>query len=194
MDSPSTRASLLASLRSGDTSEAWARFHDRYLEFISAIARRWGLQPADRDDVIQDAFSRLLRVMPEFEYDPGRGRFRGYLKAVVRSAVASKLRQIARTGAVQHTGAVPDSSDEAFEFIWETEWRRHHVRTALRHVRAEFSSRDQEAFQRCVVRGEAPGIVADDLSMSVDHVYQVKSRIMKRLSQRIAEQIEEEDA
>jgi RNA polymerase sigma factor (sigma-70 family) len=191
----STHASLLAKLRNTGDASAWAEFDDRYRELIFAFARRRGLQPADADDVVQETLAAAHRALPTFEYDPRKGRFRGWLKtAAVRAA---DLRRRARGDALHH--AADDASalaaaeaDPEIEAQWDAEWRRYHVRLATAKVRDEFNGKDLAAFEACTVDGAPPAEVAASLGLSVDSVYQAKSRIVKRLREHVAAQVAEE--
>ena len=77
--------------------------------------------------------------------------------------------------------------------MWEAEWRRHHVRRAMRVVEREFNERDRAAFSQYVLGGASPESTAEGLGMTVNQVYQAKSRILKRLSVVIEQQRREED-
>ncbi|MFG0257152.1 MAG: sigma-70 family RNA polymerase sigma factor [Phycisphaerales bacterium JB043] len=193
MDVSETRVTLLTRLRDESDPAAWAEFYQRYQELIALFAGRWGLQQADCDDVIQETLAKLVRSMPSFEYDRTKGRFRAYLKTVVSSVVLTKLRQKAKRPDVQHLDHVPEPSSENIDLMWESEWRRHHVRLAMRRIRNEYNSTDCLAFDRYALNGEDPKAVAESLSMSIDRVYQAKSRIMQRMRSLIDAQISEEE-
>jgi DNA-directed RNA polymerase specialized sigma24 family protein len=66
------------------------------------------------------------------------------------------------------------------------------LRQAMRGIAAEFNTADQQAFQRYAVEGRDVRETADALHLTVDQVYQAKSRIMKRLSELIDQQVQEE--
>jgi len=59
-------------------------------------------------------------------------------------------------------------------------------------IEIEFSSRDRLVFTLYVGSQQPPGSIADELGISIDLVYKIKSRIMKRLESVIAAQVEEE--
>jgi RNA polymerase sigma-70 factor, ECF subfamily len=46
---------------------------------------------------------------------------------------------------------------------------------------AEFEPRTWEAFRRAVVEHQPPARIALELGMSIDAVYQAKSRVLRRL-------------
>jgi RNA polymerase sigma-70 factor (ECF subfamily) len=190
----STHITLLQRLSEGQDVNAWQEFYDRYGEVISGFARRRNLQPADCEDVAQDVLLALSKTMPGFRYDPSKGKFRSYLKTVTLHAIFKRKMQ--RQGEVDwpqiEEATRAASADEGIEEAWEAEWWQYHLRQAMRTVAAEFNSADRQAFQRYAVEGRDVQETAAALEMSVDQVYQAKSRIMRRLSALIEQQIQDE--
>lgn len=137
----------------------------------------------------------LTKSMPGFRYDPGKGKFRSYLKTVSIHAISRRSRQgggesplLNNDGSVSPANAIEDETEET----WEAEWRQYHLRMAMKTIRAEFNEADMGAFERYAVAGESAAAVGEALAMSVEQVYQAKSRVLKRLGQVIARQVEEE--
>ncbi len=189
-----THVSLLARLSDGTDRGAWAEFHDRYADLIRGFASRQGVQPADCDDVLQEALVALTKALPSFNYDPAKGKFRSYLKTVVLHVIYRKSCQnkgaIALENLEELTAA--GAADETVEAQWEAEWRQYHLRLAMKTISAEFNKTDFQAFERYGLAGEPAPDTADALSMSVDQVYQAKSRILRRLGEVIDQQIQDE--
>ncbi|MDX2197806.1 MAG: sigma-70 family RNA polymerase sigma factor [Phycisphaerae bacterium] len=190
----STHVTLLARLADGNDRVAWQDFHTRYAELIRGFARRRGLQEADAEDVVQDVLLSLSKAMAGFEYDPARGKFRSYLKTVTQHAIFRRFSQNPAAAALSQVGSVADagSGGSDAETAWEAEWREYHMREAWKTVSSEFNDTDLRAFQRYAVAGESVGDVASSLGLSVDAVYQAKSRILRRLGAVIATQVEAE--
>jgi len=132
--------------------------------------------------------------MPDFEYDSGKGKFRSYLKTATLRAIFERRRQKhAEAGArdiEDETHAA--ETDPAIEDAWETEWRQYHLRQAMKTIEAEFRGTDRRAFHRYAIQGEDANETASSLGLSVDQIYQAKSRITKRLRQLIRLQVSEE--
>jgi len=189
-----THTTLLARVSAGTDAAAWTEFYDRYGELIRSFCKRQGLQSADIDDVQQDVLLSLTKSMPGFVYDPSKGRFRGYLKTVVLHAIyrrSCQKRGEQRLPDFEQTRARADSDSNA-ETHWEAEWRQYHLRRAMLVIESEFSETDREAFEQYAVSARAPADVASTLGISVESVYQAKSRILKRLSAIIEQQVSEE--
>lgn len=189
-----THATLLARLSDGTDPRAWEEFHARYFELIRNFARRRGQQAADCDDVAQEVLLSLSKAMPGFQYDPSKGKFRSYLKTVTIRAVFKKSCQ--KRGAVdlEHIEEATQAAerDVEIEAAWEEEWRQYHLRQAMVTIAAEFGEADRQAFQRYAVAGQDARAVAEELGLSVDQVYQAKSRILRRLEGLIEAQVRDE--
>lgn len=189
-----TRASLLARLGADVDRGVWIEFFDRYGELIHGCARASGLQPTDSDDVVQDVIAALIPAMKGFRYDPARGSFRAYLRTAVANAVR-RVRRRADGGTPLHAldgDPIDPRPGEADDARFEQEWRRYHVRRALRSVEGEVAERDRTAFTWYVIHGRAAAEVAEELGMTLDQVYQVKTRLLKRLGAVIERQRREE--
>ncbi|MBI4717515.1 MAG: sigma-70 family RNA polymerase sigma factor [Planctomycetes bacterium] len=189
-----THATLLAKVAEGSDPGAWREFCDRYGELIRGFARRQHVQPADCDDIVQDVLLALTKSMPGFQYDPARGRFRSYLKTAVLHAIfrrsCQKRGDVPLTSVESATGAA-DANPEVDE-VWEAEWRQYHLRLAMRMIAAEFNEADRAAFDAYAVQGRSALETAETMGMTVDQVYQAKSRILKRISRLIEAQTAEE--
>ncbi len=190
----STHASLLARLSEGADAPAWDEFHARYRDLIRGFALRRGLQAADAEDVVQEVFLALAQALRTFEYQPEKGRFRGFLKTIAIRVLGKRFAReragLGQTAAEHMIEAAPDES--AHEDDWEVEWRQHHLRTAMERVRAEFRGSDLRAFQLLTGGPRDARSVAAELGISVDSAYQAKSRILKRLRELVGEQVEAE--
>lgn len=187
----STHVTLLRGLQAGDGSQAWSEFLHRYGTLIRSVAIRHGLQGADTDDVVQDVLIGLSKALTKFDYDPARARFRTFLQRIVQRAVFQRFRQnksANRIEDVEITAAAEQHADE----IWEADWRQYHVARAMHAIEVEFSAQDRAIFAAYVGEGRSASETAEALGVSMDQVYQAKSRILARLSALVAAQIDEE--
>lgn len=186
----STHSTLIHRLQHGVDSQAWGDFVGRYGALIRAVACKHGLQDADADDVLQEVLIGLSRAMPRFIYNPQQARFRTFLHTVVRREILRRFRQERPARAFNETDAIPSQDDS--DAIWEAEWRQYHLGRAMEAIDVEFSARDRRAFAMYVGNATPALEVATELKLSLDQIYQIKSRIMKRLGEIIEIQVEEE--
>jgi RNA polymerase sigma-70 factor (ECF subfamily) len=188
-----THTSLLARLVEGTDPTAWREFSERYGELICNFGRRRGLQPVDCEDLVQEVLLVLSKAMPKFEYDPQKGKFRAYLKTVTLHAISKILGQKRGMTPLETIEQTTDAaSNEAAEEIWNEEWHANHVRRALRVIEPESSGAQLRAFQRYAIEGREARAVTEDLRLTVNQVYQTKSRVLKRLAELVQEQVQEE--
>ena len=189
-----THTSLLIRLRGGADAAAWREFHDRYGELIRGFARRRGLQASECDDVAQEVMFSLSKVMPGFQYDQRKGKFRSYLKTATLRAIFQKSRQKHNEialGSIEEDTRIAEA-DAAVEEAWELEWQRYHLRRAMSTLEARFSEADRRAFWLYAVEGRDAEATAAALGLTVNQVYHAKSRIMKQLEKVIELQVQEE--
>ena len=187
-----THVSLLRALGMPESDAAWADFVERYADLIRGVARRRGLGEADQEDVLQDVLAQLARAMERFEYDPDRGRFRSYLRTITLRVIFAKFRQRHRAGTQQAFDDDAASHDDELGAAWEDEWRRHHLRRGLAYAQSIASESDLAAFRAYAIEGLPPARVAEAIGLTIDQVYQAKTRILKIIRDKVRVQIDEE--
>ncbi len=183
-----TRITLLLRLRNRSDKLSWDEFHERYGELLYRYARLRGATHADAEDVVQEVEMYLFKAMEGFEYDARRGRFRSYLRA----AVVHALTRRASKNAAERAGLDPTVLDfmaakkeSSTDGQWEREWRLHRLRWALRTVADEFEEKTLQAFQMHALAGVSVDDTADRLGLNKASVYQAKSRVLKRVRERL---------
>ncbi len=195
MGHDTTQPSLLSRVRDPANQAAWREFDAKYRELIIRYCRARSIQAADAEDVRQIAMTNLAKSLRAFEYRPERGRFRGYLGQVVRSAISRHFSRPERRSVALDSGVlatVAGGSDGEVDELWEQEWMRHHYRLAMQHVRTTFEARSIDIFDR-LLTGDPVKTVAVDYDLTEQAVHKIKQRIRNRLKELIAGQIEEED-
>jgi RNA polymerase sigma-70 factor (ECF subfamily) len=189
MPSAQTPESLLNRLRERpDDAAAWQRFDTLYRPVLRTWLRRYFLQPQDADDLVQQVLAVVVRELPDFHYDPRKGKFLGWLRAILHN----RLREFRRS---RQTRPVATGGDEALlnqlvnhrsdpNRVWDREHARHVAQCLLARIEPDFSPTTWQAFRR-VMAGEKVAEVAADLKMSVNAVYLAKSAVLKRLRQEV---------
>ena len=183
-----TRATLLLRLRDQADSLSWREFHMRYGELLYRYARSRGASHADAEDVVQEVEMYLFKAMEGFEYDTRKGRFRAYLRSAVVHALSRRFSKEAREAAMvdphnfDHLAGDKEASADA---RWEREWQLHRLRWAMRSIAGEFDPPTLEAFEMYALAGRSVAETADKLGLSKASVYQAKSRVLKRLKERL---------
>ena len=83
---------------------AWEQFYKFYAPLIRLHGRDCGLKEQYLEDLIQNVMITLSMQMPGFVYDPSRGRFRDYLRKIIRARANDTFAGRARGGRRRRSG------------------------------------------------------------------------------------------
>ncbi len=169
---------------------AWGEFVELYAPLVHAYGMKHGLQDADAADLAQEVLRRVARSAAEFEYDPARGRFRGWLFTVTRNELsklvvrnAKKAKGSGDTQVHEVLAQQPERAPDEQEWDREYQWTVFHW--AAERVRQEFREATWQAFWLTAVGGREAADVARELNVSVGAVYIARSRVTARIRQEI---------
>ena len=187
-DQETTRRTLLLRLRNRTDEVSWQEFHERYGELLYRYARTCGASVVDAEDAVQEVEMYLFKAMEGFEYDVGKGRFRNYLRSAVRHVLTRKSMKQSRQGEVrdpQDFNYLAAADEATQDERWEHEWQLHRLRWALRAIASDVEPTTLETFRVHVLVGRSVNETADQLGISTASVYQAKSRILKRVRDKL---------
>jgi RNA polymerase sigma-70 factor (ECF subfamily) len=186
-----TRASLLFRVRKKTDGASWDEFHRLYRRLIYGRARRSGLSHADAEEVAQDVFVRVAEKIGEFDPNPDRGSFRGWLMKITRWRIADKFAAMpgkaeqraprrdttgARTATIERIPAPADDED-----AWDREWQQHIMDAAVERLARRVKPRHFQVFA-LYVRQQWPVLkVAAQLGLNPASVYVIGHRLTKQL-------------
>jgi RNA polymerase sigma-70 factor (ECF subfamily) len=186
----STRLTFLLRLRDRADTLSWHEFHDRYGQLLYRYARGRGASHADAEDVVQEVEMYLFKAIEGFEYDARKGRFRAYLRSAVVHALGRRAAQQARQPAAldpQGFDFLAAQKEASQDMRWEREWQLHRLRWAMQSIIGEFEPATLKAFELHVLAGQSVEETARQLELSKASVYQARSRVLKRLRERLSE-------
>jgi RNA polymerase sigma-70 factor (ECF subfamily) len=183
-----TQPSLLLRIRQPQDAAAWRQFVQTYAPLVYGHVRKRGLQDADAADVTQDVLRTVAARIGQFDYDPARGSFRGWLLAVVQSRLADFWRRGERQRALvaeaaASRGVAETSARETAE--WNIDYERQVFHAAAERVRGDFGERAWQAFWQAAVEGRAAKEIAGELGLSPAAVYLAKARVMRRIREEV---------
>ena len=192
-----TRPTLLMQIRDTEDARSWRQFVELYTPLIMRFCRWRGLGDHDAADVVQDVLASIAKAIKTFEYDPKKGTFRSWLFTITRRAIwrqtGKKQRQPIPSGG-QTVVAMLDATQEAEEDdTWDLEYRKRLFQWAADSVRPEFQTSSWDAFWKTTVEECRGTEVADQLGLTVGAVYVAKSRVLKRIREKVASVADEWD-
>lgn len=188
-----TRSSFLKRIRDRD-AQAWSEFVDLYGPLVFAWCRRAGLDGPNAADVTQEVFLAVSRAIDRFESGGVEGAFRGWLCTIthnkIRDFFRKQYRRFPATGGTTMQAALqqiaePISSDSQTASGDDPVGSLY--RRALRMVREEVAENTWQAFWRTAVEQQHTADVAADLGMTQNSVRQAKSRVLRRLRERLCD-------
>lgn len=183
-----TRRSLLTRLKDWDDNVSWKRFFDTYWKLIYGAAIKSGLSDAEAQDVVQETVLSVAKKMNEFKYDPALGSFKGWLLTLTRWRIADQVRKRSRydrnkmRASDDSTGTaliekVQDPQSQVLDAIWDAEWQKNLMDSAIQRVKRKVGARQYQLFDLYVLKGWTVEDVSKNLGVSIDQVYQAKSRV-----------------
>jgi RNA polymerase sigma-70 factor (ECF subfamily) len=191
MPDPKTNTQLLLRVRDASDHEAWAEFAEIYCPVIVRLAKTKGMQDADAEDLSQRVLISIAAAIDRFEPDADRARFRTWLRRVAENAILNALTR----------GRREESGDESIRSLLEREpatfgpdsdllrieYRREIFQLAARQIRYEFEPATWEAFWQTAVEGRDIDQVAAELGKQRGSIYAARSRVIRRLKQKVLE-------
>ncbi|GAA4460116.1 RNA polymerase sigma factor [Phytohabitans houttuyneae] len=170
---------LVRDCRTGD-ERAWATLVRRFAPLVGAIARSYGLNAADCEDVSQATWVRLWRGLDGLRQP---------------ELLTEWLSMVARREALRHVGAKQPPAPTGDLVLLER--GRHEVSAEEVVVSREFATRLRAAFRslpaQCqhllalLVEGRSYAEVSDAMGLAAGSVGPVRSRCLERLRQALGE-------
>ena len=188
---PETRPSLLDRLQQPADDDSWRQFVELYVPVIFGVARRKGLQDADAWEVTQEVLVQLTRSMPEFRYDPDRGRFRGWLSRVIHSRLVRHWnRQAAQKQMFEPRSEWDDVAEDSVGPLLDESLTQQLTQLALERIAGHFEPDTWRAFELTWRDQLSAEQVARMLNRPTGWVYVCKSRVLKRLGSELRKLID----
>ena len=186
-----TRASLLLKIRDPRNKEAWREFIDLYQPMIAAVARKFGLQAADAEELSQTVLVTVLQKQEQYKPNGQAGSFRRWLATVARHAAISQLRAQCRQptlggSTIMHRlQNISDHSEDLLREEYHQEERRQLLTWAASEVRSRSDESTWQAFWLTSIQQQSVEHTAHQLGLTVGQVYVARSRILKRLREAV---------
>lgn len=195
-----TRRTLLSRLRDLGDDSSWREFFNIYSPLIYSVAVKSGLDAGEAQDVVQETMTSVFKKIPEFQYDPKKDSFKGWLLKLTRFRIINQFKK--RKPAFRHGAAGDESTDDErnplervattdandLEAIWEREWQQHVINTALKQLKKQVRSEHYEIFYLHVIKDLPAAEVAKRLGVTVAKIYLIKYRLSKELTKIIRSQ------
>lgn len=192
-----TRATLIDRLKNWQDQASWQDFFDTYWKLIYGLARKFGLNDEDSQDVVQETMMSVAQQMPNFKYDPKLGSFKSWLRTLIRWRITDHLRKRNPAATVpldpdsdSHDSSfalreLPDKNSQSIDQLYEQEWQKNLLDAAIDKVKRKIDPQKYQVFDFYVNKEWAPEKVASAFKISVDQVYLAKHRVTEMIKSEV---------
>ena len=191
-----TRESLLGRLKDWTDDESWREFFGIYRRLIFSFAIKSGLSESEAEEVVQETVLSVAKTIKDFEYDPERCSFKGWLHHLAQKRIADRFRKRAREPLLENfaseTGRTPvmeqvaDARAAGLDALWEEQWQRELLATAIARVKNQVSAEQYQIFDFHVLKKMPAAKVASALGVNAGQVHLAKHRISRLLEKEIS--------
>lgn len=183
-----TSASLLSGLRKNDEpglyNDCWERFVDQYTPLIYSWSRQIGLQHQNAEEITQELMCRLVRTLRNYHYDKTQ-KFRSWLFVCTRNVIYQFWKDQAKRKSDQLFDLNEVGQRQSLiEFLNENYDREFEIE-ARQRVQEKVGDRDWKVFLSLTETPQDANSVAKENALSVDNVYQIKSRVVALLKREL---------
>ena len=187
-----TRLSLLVRVRDLGDAQSWGEFHTIYRPLIFGYLRSLRIGEDNAHDLTQEVFKRLMAILPEFNLNRQKGRFRTYLwrltyNTLVDWARRRKVRDRAEEEWVRRFSEVDGTESRDLEEAWILQHRRRILEVVLPRAKASVSSKAWACFEGRLVHRRSAAEIAARLNIPPNAVYVYASRVLQDVRRRCAE-------
>ena len=187
---PATSYTLIQKLAveaTGGNDAAWVRFFDLYTpamnRFVQLIDHNH-----DPDDVIQEVYIHLGKILEEQKYKAEKAQFRTFLKMLIRRQLIGIYRHERAHGAgetvpmdeLTDEPSVPPEQGAALDLAWDR--ARHEA--AVEHVltKTALSAKTKAVYRAHVLEGKSAEEVCGEFGIDNNYLRQIKFRVEKAIA------------
>jgi RNA polymerase sigma factor (sigma-70 family) len=196
-DTLKTRPTLLSKVRRGD-EEGWNQFYELYEEFIYSAAMSAGLSHEESREIVQATMLTVRNYIGKFVPDKDRGRFRAWLRKIVRSRIMDEYRRRQRRPqplpraacdsdetATSATNRIPDLNEVQIEQLLDGKWEQAILAAARRLVKEKVRMEDYQAYDLFQIKELGAREVALSLGISPATVRVRSFRVRRAIQKEI---------
>jgi len=186
-----TRVTLLQKIKNCQDESSWEDFVDYYQGYIYAVVLSMNINYHDAQDISQAVLLKAWKNLSSFEYDPGKGRFRGWLTTVTKNTVKRFMRK--KSKLLENAQGQKKNELECYlndvglsdiEEISKREWEAYIAKRAWDNIKPELAESLALVFEK-LMAGEAVRDIAQEFDFAENTVHVYKKRVQKRMFKEI---------
>jgi RNA polymerase sigma factor (sigma-70 family) len=190
-DMDATRISLLDRVRDLDDDPSWIEFYEFYSPVIHGYALRTGLTEPEAGDAVLETMITIAKKMPQFRYDPAKGRFRHRVAKITAWRIADQFRKRYPSNVISLDEEKKRNPGLLAQFKkgttawWDEAWDDEIWAKAVERVKKRVSATTWNVFELFVLKGRPAKEAAKSLGISQARVYWAHHRVKLLLGQEI---------
>ena len=142
------------------------------------------MNPVEIEDHVQSTLVICWKKLPDFQYDPDKGRFRYWLSRIAKFTVKNHIRKFSRRSALDKKLESPQSLSPEIEEISDREWKVFISKKAWNNIKNTLSEKGRLCFE-ALMEGEGYDSISDRLSIPKNTISVNKSRIEEKMYKEI---------
>ncbi|MCK5834920.1 MAG: sigma-70 family RNA polymerase sigma factor [Lentisphaeria bacterium] len=186
-----TRKTLLQKIKDNHDERSWEDFVFYYRDFIFNVIVKMNISHHDAEDITQRVLLKLWKTLPQFNYQPEKGRFRGWLCRITGNEVKDFFRARGRSPLVdledqEEQDSLTDQMANLpeIENIAKEEWRSYVSKLAWSNIVDGIDSKTAECFLM-FARGKSIKEIVEKLGVAESTTYVYKKRVQDKLRNEI---------
>lgn len=181
-----TQQTLIQRAQNPDDHQAWNDFVCYYESFVKMVLGKSGIPVSEEDDQVQNILLKVWKGLPNYEYRKEKAKFRTWLSTIIRNTVYTHFNKMKGEDGKRdkYKGMIEKVSESSIEQIIEHEWYDYIASVAMEKVKEAFSGKAIEVFRLSLEEKNAQEI-SEQLDLTENTVYSLRSRVKRRLKQEI---------
>lgn len=187
---PTTSHTLIQKLAveaTGGNDAAWVRFFDLYTPAMKRFVQLIDYNH-DPDDVVQEVYIQLVKILEKRKYKAEKAQFRTFLKMLIRRQLIGIYRREQARGAGE-TIPMDALTDEPYVLpeqgaALDLAWDRARHEAAVEHVltKTALSAKTKAVYRAHVIDGKPADEVCGHFGIDSNHLRQIKFRVEKAIT------------
>jgi len=186
---------LIEQVKANDPA-AWELLYELYSPLIGQYAQSNGVRcPHERENIVQDVFTKLIKSIDSYKNLEGRGSFRAWLCTITRNHVLTernrKLASVGGSSWQKRIDEIPfpkNSPAQQYDSVWERRQKQldqksKAVSKIFEWIDERYKSKDRnKAVLKDLLMDEKSAYeVAQDHNVTTNVIYQIKSRMVAQI-------------
>ena len=187
---PSTSQTLLEKLATeitGGGGAAWTRFFELYTPAMKHFVRQID-HVHDPDDVVQDVYVHLVKILSERRYDAEKSQFRTFLKMLIRRQIIRIYRHERSHGADLEVPLKSQTKASVVQpeqgLALDLAWIKARRAAAVEHVftKTALSAKTKAVYRAHVIAGMPAAKTCEQFGIDGNYLRQIKFRVEKAIA------------